>query len=250
MVVVTQPEPRAWIGEPGADGRRETVAFALPAGARDVQFRAGADACCTIVREGRAVVTQPLLPGETTYDFHYQLPATGAATRWSRPLLYPTARLLLMAPTDSVALSSDDLALTQETMADGKTLAVAELTEQPAGRQLALRLALTAGGAPPPVSHRVVLSTWWWSALGGLVLVLYCLWQWWRSRPATTPEPPTDDLLAFLVSQIAELDHAYLTNQVSRQYYGTARANLKRQLAARLVTPDHDQPSPQHPSPA
>lgn len=104
---VSCPGDRTWMGRPADDaGRRATVVFDLPPGARDVRLEYGFHGwCCTSFRDGRLTVQMPLMPGKSPFKFSYRAdaPAGAGEVRVAAPA--PSDRVTFLIPDDAVAVT-------------------------------------------------------------------------------------------------------------------------------------------------
>jgi hypothetical protein len=74
VVALENPGDRSWVGAARPDGKRQTVAFDVSAGADRFQFGAGGEESVKI-ENGKLINTLPLMPGVSQVQFSYVVPA-------------------------------------------------------------------------------------------------------------------------------------------------------------------------------
>src|SRR5574341_1144760 len=110
LLVVHNAGDRAYIGaKEVSGGRRATLQFTLPAGAREVQYGDGLMACCIVPEERGFVDTMDVKPGERKVAFSYTLPPDGRRVQFVRPVDYPTEAVEVFVPEGGVEISSEGL---------------------------------------------------------------------------------------------------------------------------------------------
>ena len=224
-VTVVNTSADAYIGRGagllGEDASGASVAFALPAGARDVNvFESDLDMPELVpVDAGSAggasafAATVAFPPGETRTTFSYGLPGDGGTFDLSRPSLYPTLELSIFA-APPLAIRSNRLEARDGVTLEGTRYERWSTTEAiEAGDVLqAIAVATSSTSAWPLVS-----------VLGGLVVAagLIALVGRMRARP-TAPSPDRNRLL----EEVAALDLAYEAGEIERAHWDRRRAAL------------------------
>jgi len=110
LIVVRNAGDRAYVGSkevPG--GRRATLQFSLPAGAREVKYGQGLMECCIVPGEQGFVDTMDVKPGERQVVFSYALTPAGARLPFIRPVDYPTEAVEVFVPEGALQVSSEGL---------------------------------------------------------------------------------------------------------------------------------------------
>jgi len=110
MLAVENPTDRAWVGTPpGTDGKRSTLAFALPAGAKDVSFGGALHDCCTTVDEGKVFDSMALVPGVSQYRIGYTLPVNDGKASLAFTTIAPIKHLMVFVPDDGSTVKADGI---------------------------------------------------------------------------------------------------------------------------------------------
>jgi len=110
LLVVRNTGDRACVGSKEvAGGRRATLQFTLPAGAREVKYGQGLMECCVVPAEAGFVDTMDVKPGERQVVFSYALPPAGGRLEFIRPVDYPTEAVEVFVPEGAVQVSSEAL---------------------------------------------------------------------------------------------------------------------------------------------
>ena len=111
MLAVDNPTDRAWIGTPpGVDGKRRTLAFSLPAGAKDISFGGALHDCCTTVEDGKVFDSMALVPGVSQYRIGYTLPVNNGKADIAFTTIAPVAHLMVFLPDDGTTVKADGIA--------------------------------------------------------------------------------------------------------------------------------------------
>ena len=109
MLAVENPTDRAWVGQAGADGKRRTLAFALPAGAKDVSFGGALHDCCTVVADGKVFDSMALVPGVSQYRISYTLPVNNGNADVALTTVAPVKHLMVFVPDDGSIVKADGI---------------------------------------------------------------------------------------------------------------------------------------------
>jgi hypothetical protein len=123
MLAVENPTDRAWVGAPtGADGKRRTITFALPPGAKEVSFGGALHDCCTTVEDGKIYNSMALVPGISQYRIGYTIPVANGNADLAFKTIAPVAHLMVFVPDDGSTVKADGIANSGVTdMGGGKT---------------------------------------------------------------------------------------------------------------------------------
>jgi hypothetical protein len=122
MLAVENPTDRAWVGKAAADGKRRTLAFALPAGAKDVSFGGALHDCCTVVEDGKVFDSMALVPGVSQYRIGYTLPVNAGKADVAFTTVAPVKHLMVFVPDDGSSVKADGIGNAGVTdMGGGKT---------------------------------------------------------------------------------------------------------------------------------
>ncbi|HSB68459.1 MAG TPA: carboxypeptidase-like regulatory domain-containing protein [Candidatus Methylomirabilis sp.] len=101
---------KAYIGaKEVSGGRRATLQFSLPSGAREVRYGQGLMECCIVPGEQGFVDTMDVKPGERQVAFSYTLTPTGGGVQFVRPVDYLTEAVEVFIPESGLQISSEGL---------------------------------------------------------------------------------------------------------------------------------------------
>jgi hypothetical protein len=142
MLAVENPTDRAWIGKAGsaADGKRRTLAFALPAGAKDVNFGGALHDCCTIVEDGKVFDSMALVPGVSQYRIGYTLPVDGGKSDVAFTTVAPVKHLMVFVPDDGSTVTADGIGNSGVADMGGGKTRFFRSTDVPAGTAVKLSI--------------------------------------------------------------------------------------------------------------
>jgi hypothetical protein len=122
MLAVENPTDRAWIGKAGADGKRTTTVFPLPAGATDVQLAGGFHECCVKTESDRIVNAMPLVPGSSQFRVVYTVPVKDGKAELALTTPAPVGHVMAFVPDDGSTVTAEGLeAGGVANMGNGKT---------------------------------------------------------------------------------------------------------------------------------
>jgi hypothetical protein len=123
MLAVENPTDRAWVGKAaGADGKRRTLTFALPAGAKDISFGGALHDCCTVVEDGKVFDSMAVVPGVSQYRIGYTLPVNNGEADVAFTTVAPVKHLMVFVPDDGSSVKADGIGNAGVTdMGGGKT---------------------------------------------------------------------------------------------------------------------------------
>lgn len=110
LLMVRNAGDRTFVGwKDVAGGRRATLQFSLPAGAREVKYGEGFMECCIVPGEQGFVDTMDVKPGERQVVFSYALPPAAGRLQFIRPVDYPTEAVEVFVPEGVAQVSSEAL---------------------------------------------------------------------------------------------------------------------------------------------
>ena len=98
MLAVQNPVDRAWIGKPGLDGSRATIALPLPIDAKNVQLSGDFHACCARIQPGRVTELQGVLPGVSKFRVGYTMPIKNGAADLAIKTIAPVQNFVMFMP--------------------------------------------------------------------------------------------------------------------------------------------------------
>jgi hypothetical protein len=110
LLVVRNAGDKAYVGaKEVSGGRRATLQFTLPAGAREIKYGSGLMECCIVPAEAGFVDTMDVKPGERQVVFSYALAPAGRRVQFVRPVDYPTEAVEVFVPEGAAQVSADGL---------------------------------------------------------------------------------------------------------------------------------------------
>jgi hypothetical protein len=112
VLLVRNSGDKAYVGaKEVAGGRRATLQFSLPAGAREVQYGSGLMECCVVPAEAGFVDTMDVKPGERQVTFSYAVAPTNGRLQFVRPVDYRTEAVEVFVPEGAARVSAEGLKL-------------------------------------------------------------------------------------------------------------------------------------------
>ncbi len=110
LLVIRNAGDKAYVGSKEVSGgRRATLQFTLPAGAREVKYGSGLMECCIVPGEQGFVDTMDVKPGERQVVFSYALAHTAGPLQFVRPVDYPTEAVEVFVPEGAARISAEGL---------------------------------------------------------------------------------------------------------------------------------------------
>lgn len=219
-VTVNNLEERAYIGRGselvGDDASGASLGLPLPPGASGVAvLDSEIDIPKLIEISSGVAATIAIPPGETRITFSYTLPASAGSIDLTRPALYPTLELSILA-AEPLEVRSNRLEERGSLRLSGEDYRRWSSTEAlDAGDPLQ---AIAVASASAPVAPLL--------AAGAAVLALVVLAIWWMRRK----DRRHADSDADLVTAVAELDLRFEAGELPRASYQAQRARLKERL--------------------
>ncbi|MDR7434896.1 MAG: carboxypeptidase-like regulatory domain-containing protein [Armatimonadota bacterium] len=226
LVVLVNRTDRTYIGATTLpDGRRETLRFSLPGGARDVQYLDGLMECCVISKGNVLIDTMDVKPGTRQIAYGYVLPFTTSRVSFERPLDTPTDTLEFLVPDIGVTVQSAQLAEkgVLET-SSGRYLRYS-------GTRLASgeRITIAIEGLPTKTRSFRALAF----ALALAILSAVLVYPLIKRRPQAEKAPMwAEEKRLALLREIAELDDRFEAGELPEEEYRTLRAQWKAELLA------------------
>ncbi|MBI2868459.1 MAG: carboxypeptidase regulatory-like domain-containing protein [Chloroflexi bacterium] len=214
---------RTYIGSQELDdGRRETLRFAIPQGAADLQAGAG---LMGIRKTGDSLVeTIPVYPGDRQVSFSYLLPDASPFV-YTRPITYPTGRYDLLYQGEGLTLSSAELSLDEPLDIAGSQYYHYSAQNLAAGAVLSARLS-AGGGSALPVERPVL-----WVALAlGLLLGAAAVVYFRRKTPAPSPAGSLEARMQALLAEMARLDDDLEAGVIPPETHRELRDGKKAEL--------------------
>jgi hypothetical protein len=244
LVTVVNAGQRTFVGSatPANGKPMNLLRFALPAGATNIVTRSGFDNAQTIQVDKGFATTATVPPGQTQFSFTFALPYDGTRAAFTYKAIYPTARVLVVAPR-SLHVVAPELAATSAPAGSGD-LQVWQSQAVPAGATVGLGLTdLPVPGEKSnlsPAALDVLGALLALLALGALAYVL-------RGR---APAPPAERRAASaasvtaaldapapaaLLRALAKLDADHAAGTIENAPYQVQRTALKAELTTRVL---------------
>lgn len=229
LLVFTNPTDRTYVGaKVRPDGKRDTLVFSIPTGAKKIEYLEGLMECCVFATAaGGLQDTMDVKPGVRQIAYSYTLPYTGTDLRIARTIDYRADRVEVFGKMPSqmqVAPLAAQPAVTTEqgsyTRFSGERL--------PARGEISILLS----GLPVTSSTARRLAI---AAFAGVIAaaLAYPLLRRTRRKAVRAAEPTTQEAL---VAAIARLDDEFEAGHVPRPQYEAARARYKSLLRDLIQT--------------
>jgi hypothetical protein len=109
MLAVENPTDRAWIGKAGADGKRTTTVFPLPAGAANVQLVGGFHESGVTTESDRIVNSMALAPGTSQFRVAYTVPVKDGKAEVGLSAPAAVSHAMFFVPDDGSAVTAQGL---------------------------------------------------------------------------------------------------------------------------------------------
>jgi|DewCreStandDraft_3_1066083.scaffolds.fasta_scaffold05994_2 hypothetical protein len=226
LVVLVNETDRTYIGATALpDGRRETLRFSLPGGAKEVQYLDGLMECCVLLKGNTLIDTMDVKPGTRQIAYGYTLPFSGSRISLERPLDVRTDSLEFLVPDIGVTVQSTQLASkgVLET-SSGRYLRYSGVRLKPGDR-----ITITLEGLPArPRSLRALAFALILAFLGAVLT--YPLLR--RRSQAEKPSILGEEKRLELLREIADLDDRFEAGELPEEEYRTLRAQRKAELIA------------------
>jgi hypothetical protein len=240
LVTVVNAGQRTYVGSATpADGKpMNLLRFALPAGATNVVTRTGFDNAQTLQVDKGFATTATVPPGQTQFSFTFTLPYDGTRAALTYKAIYPTARVVVVAPT-ALHLLAPELKATSAPAGSGH-IQVWQSQAVPVGGSVSVGLS----DLPVP-GERSNLNPIALDVLGALLALLglgtlaYVLRRGARAAATTVPDAVVTSALeapapAALLRALARLDDERAAGMLDEAPYQVQRAALKAEVAARV----------------
>lgn len=240
FLIVRYAGDKAYIGaKEVSGGRRATLQFTLPVGAREVRYGSGLMDCCVVPAEAGFVDTMDVKPGERQVAFSYTLAPTGGRFQFVRPVDYQTEAVEVFIPEGAVKDSGEGLR--QVGVVSGQDQRFRRFTgtslEAPAAIALTLDNLPAVGGRWRPYAYASV----------GLLLLAGVSYPLVRRRRAVLPIPIPGRAAAArnagplgatelalrkveLVAALAELEVSHEAGRILEKEYRRLRQEKRKAL--------------------
>jgi hypothetical protein len=243
LVTVVNAGRRTFVGSatPANGKPMNLLRFALPLGATNIVTRTGFDNAQTIQVDRGFATTATVPPGQTQFSFTFAFPYDGTRAAFSYKAIYPTARVVVVAPT-SLHILAPEMKATSAPAGSGN-IQVWQGEAVTAGNSVSVGLI----GLPVP-GERSNLNPAALDVLGvllallGLGVLAYVLRQRVRTMPApaatvratgvtTALDAPAP---ASLLRALARLDDDRAAGMLDEAPYQVQRAALKAEITSRV----------------
>ncbi len=247
LLVVRNAGDKAYVGSKEvAGGRRATLQFTLPEGAREVKYGDGLMECCVVPGEQGFLDTMDVKPGERQVAFSYALDPSGGSVKFIRPVDYRTEAVEVFIPEGPVKFSGEGLR--QVGVVSGQDQRFRRFTgtslEAPAAIALTLDSLPALGGGWKPYAYASV----------GIVLLAGVAYPFVRRRrtgfstPSSGPGHPTPARVGAarvespltateltlrkveLVAALAELEASHEAGRITEKEYRRLRQEKRKAL--------------------
>ena len=251
--VVASPQAKA-------DGKKGTLLFTLPAGAKNTTYGEGEPASSYVIGDGWVMDTRPVFPGSNTVIFYYELPYTAPDFQLTKKFDYSVDDLNVLARDVGQGLVSPQLQPGDKIEGqDGKFLrltgkgfsAGAEITIHMSNIPANIPAPSTGASAPvgsgtatqagAPKATQGILYQLLVVALGVALLAFAGAYFLRRQRAQPRPALATvaagpdlsEDGMTSLLS-LAALDDAFEKGEISEEDYRTRREDQKKRISEML----------------
>ncbi|HEV2237532.1 MAG TPA: hypothetical protein VGR57_12790, partial [Ktedonobacterales bacterium] len=244
LVTVVNAGQRTFVGSatPANGKPMNLLRFALPAGATNIVTRSGFDNAQTVQVDKGFATTATVPPGQTQFSFTFAFPYDGTRAAFTYKAIYPTARVLVVAPT-ALHVVATELKATSAPAGSGD-IQVWQSQAVPAGASVSLGLT----DLPVP-GEKSNLSPAALDALGALLALLalgtlaYVLRRRVPTVPAARGATPAASVSAALdapapaalLRALAKLDADHAAGAIEDAPYQVQRAALKSELTTRAL---------------
>jgi type 1 fimbria pilin len=245
LVTVVNAGQRTFVGSSNpANGKpMNLLRFALPAGATNIVPRSGFENAQVIQVDRGFATTATVPPGQTQFSFTFSFPYDGTRAVFSYKAIYPTARVLVVAPR-SLHMLAPGLHATAAPSGSG-SIQVWQSQAVPAGESVSVGLTdLPVPGERPnlsPVALDVLGAV---LALLALAALGYALRRGTGLAPARVGAAAGGESLtaaldgpapASLVRALAKLDQDRAAGTLEEAPYQVQRAALKAEITSRVL---------------
>jgi len=223
LLVFTNPTDRTYVGaKVRPDGKRDTLVFSIPPGARSVEYLEGLMECCVFATSsGGLQDTMDVKPGMRQIAYSYTLPYARSDLRIARTLDYRADRVEIFGKMPSqmqvVPLTSQPAVTTEQG-------SYARFSGEGVPARGEISILLSGLPVTSSTARRLTIA-----AFAGVIAaaLAYPLLRRTRRKAVRAAEPTTQEAL---VAAIARLDDEFEAGQVSRPQYEAARARYKSLL--------------------
>ncbi|MHC4975054.1 MAG: hypothetical protein ACYTF7_00445 [Planctomycetota bacterium] len=172
MLVVENLSDFTWLGgDLDEREQRTSVSFTLPENASGITLDSGFHGwCCTKLAGSLLEIQMPLMPGQSSYLFSYQIPTLEGASDLTIANPVTTQSMELLVPDNSVEVHSPDLTPVGMRASENGPLRVYSLEAKPANEPIVSTLAGLSVELPPMLQARTSNLTL--RIVGGIALAL------------------------------------------------------------------------------
>ena len=224
-----------------SQGKPNALLFTLPHTARNVSLGKGFDGYTAIQVNSGFASDAAVPPGDSQFDFTFDMPYTMASYDFDYTVQYPTVQLMMLIPPD-IHASSSVLSAQGPVTADQRPLDLFQATGLTYNQVVHVQLdglpvsPLLPGGVRTPTNSD---TPWFIIMLGVMAVILLVTWLLYRStrRTATNRKKvmaKADDTSTReleLLQELLALDESYEAGKLKKTVYQERRTKLKAQLS-------------------
>ncbi len=182
LQIIVNGGNQTYVGSSGGDG--QTLQFALPLGAAEVQLSEALMACCIVETAEGFAYTRPILPGTREFYFVYELAFQSPSYTLSKGLTYPVHYLDVFVADKGLEVTGPGLTAQEPVALQGQTYLRLSAEGLSQGDTLTLNLAglpVAAGSSEPskPVSPTLVRAI---IGVGTLLVILALAYPLFEKR--------------------------------------------------------------------
>lgn len=237
--------------------------FGMPPGAENLVTRDDFDQGQNIQVDRGFATTAAVPPGANPFTFVYDYPYSGTRSVFTYDAIYPTAQVVVIAPTD-MTITAPNFTSLGTVKSGGQTVQAWQVNSIPAGQSASFELShLPIPGQKNTLSLPLLYLIAVLIALLAFGAVGYRLRAAFTHSPAPSrakstieaPTPVREDSVTVrsapkaLLLALARLDRDHEAGNVADDAYKVQRAALKAELKARMLAPD-DTTTPNEGTPA
>ncbi len=216
-----------------APDKKETLKFAIPAGATDLQYGLDLMSCCVVPGPGSVSDTMPVLPGTRELAYSYRIPYKGDTYTLVQEFGYPTGRYDLLIEGDSIGINSDRLVQEAPVSIEGKQFSRVSTEGIAAGDKLQVELT----GLPKNTQQSALR----WIGIGLVVIAFAGAVFYFMKRKSFEPVPvkaggALSQERQKLLAEIARLDDNFEAGKITEEAYRRQRAEKKERLLRLMRT--------------
>jgi len=209
------------------EGERETLKFALPRGAMNLQVTMGLLECCITGTEDGFSCSMPILPGSSEVAYSYTINNDSGTYAFSQKVNYPIIRYDLLLQGEDIKVKDTQL-VEEEPMDINGTL-----FKHLSGVDLTPGDIITAQFFNLPGTRRQGIIAWViiGAFVAGIGLAVVYMMRRGKPQPGSS-EPRANQEQARLLIELAGLDDDFDDGKIAEDDYRKLRAEKKAQIAA------------------